>query len=766
MVARSRSGGAAGGGVCALASVQHSAMRAISSLFIASCYGEIAADTRTTTATPCALFATESAPVVTGYNYSPTMPPRTDPFAALNAAQRAAVEHGIGGGGVASGPLLVIAGAGSGKTLTLASRVARLVLDGADPNRVLLLTFSRRAAAEMALRVGRVLHGALGLAATQRPPSLPWAGTFHGIGARLLRELGARIGLADNFTIQDRGDSEDLMGLTRHELQFAQTHKRFPLKATCLAIYSRVLNSQAPLADVLSTAYPWCREWEAELKQLFRAYVAEKQNQQVLDYDDLLLYWSQAMLDATIAQQLSARFDHVLVDEYQDTNRLQAVILRGLKPDGCGLTVVGDDAQAIYAFRAAEVRNILDFPAQFAPPATVITLERNYRSTRPILDASNAVIAQAAERFAKRLWSDAISSEQPGLVTVADESAQAQWVADRVLAHRESGLALKSQAVLFRTSHHSGALELELARRNVPFVKFGGLKFLEAAHVKDVLSVLRWAENPRSRMAGLRVAQLVPGIGTASAKRLLALMAQAPDPVAALRAFKPPAAAAQEWQGFVTVFDALHCAGTWPADIEAATRWYLPQLRRLHEDAAVREGDLSQLARMAGAYTTRERFLTELTLDPPEATSNESGEPLRDEDYLILSTIHSAKGQEWAAVFVLNVVDGCIPSDMATGHAAEIDEERRLLYVAMTRAKRHLHLMVPQRFYVTQQAEFGDRHLYGSLTRFIPAEVALHFERLGPGCFSDECAAGEPVRPALDAAPCTDVAAQVRSMWG
>ena len=706
------------------------------------------------------------------------MPRPTDPFASLNHAQRAAVEHGIGIGSgindtsvtritrITNGPLLVIAGAGSGKTLTLASRVARLVLAGADPNRVLLLTFSRRAAAEMALRVGRVLHGALGYAATQRAPSLPWAGTFHGVGARLLRELAPRIGLAENFTIQDRGDSEDLMGLTRHELQFAQTHKRFPLKATCLAIYSRVLNSQAPLADVLNTVYPWCREWEAELKQLFRAYVAEKQMQQVLDYDDLLLYWSQAMQVEAIAQHMAARFDHVLVDEYQDTNRLQALILRGLKPDGRGLTVVGDDAQAIYAFRAAEVRNILDFPAQFTPAATVITLERNYRSTQPILDASNAVIAQAAERFAKRLWSDTTSSEQPSLVTVADESAQAQWVADRVLAHRESGLALKSQAVLFRTSHHSTALELELTRRNVPFVKFGGLKFLEAAHVKDLLSVLRWAENPRSRMAGLRVAQLVPGIGTASAKRLLALMAQAPDPVVALCAFKPPAAAAHEWQAFVAVFDTLHSASTWPADIEAATRWYVPQLRRLHEDAVVREGDLAQLARMAGAYATRERFLTELTLDPPEATSDESGEPLRDEDYLILSTIHSAKGQEWAAVFVLNVVDGCIPSDMATGHAAEIDEERRLLYVAMTRAKHHLHLMVPQRFYVTQQTEFGDRHLYGSLTRFIPAEVALHFERLGPGRASDECTVDHAIGPALDAAMCADVAAQVRSMWG
>ena len=683
-----------------------------------------------------------------------------DPFAQLNDAQRAAVEHGITGD---SGPLLVIAGAGSGKTMTLAARVARLVLAGADPNRILLLTFSRRAAQEMERRAGRLLHQALGFASTQGPPRLPWSGTFHGIGARLLRDLAPRVGLVENFTIQDRGDSEDLMGLVRHELQLAQTRKRFPLKGTCLAIYSRVVNSQAPLSDVLNSVFPWCREWDSELRQLFRAYVAEKQNQQVLDYDDLLLYWSQAMREPALAQALAARFDHVLVDEYQDTNCLQAAILHALKPDGHGLTVVGDDAQAIYSFRAAEVRNILDFPQRFAPPARVVTLERNYRSTQPLLDASNAVIALASDRFAKRLWSDAASSEKPGLVTVADESAQASWVADRVLDHREAGLALKSQAVLFRTSHHSAALELELTRRNIPFVKFGGLKFLEAAHVKDVLSVLRWAHNPRSRMAGLRVAQLVPGIGTASAKRLLGAMAEATDPVTALHAFKPAPAAAAAWREFVGVFDELqHGDAAWPVDVEAVNRWYVPQLRRLHEDASIREGDLAQLARMAGAYASRERFLTELTLDPPEATSDESGAPLRDEDYLILSTIHSAKGQEWSAVFVLNVVDGCIPSDMATGHAAEIEEERRLLYVAMTRAKHHLHLLVPQRFYVTQQAEFGDRHLYGSLTRFIPPPVAALFEGVGPTAAGDGCRNGRPTANS----PSVDVPGQLRSMWG
>ncbi len=688
---------------------------------------------------------------------------RPDVFAALNPQQRDAVEHGLDGGAPTAipGPLLVIAGAGSGKTLTLASRVARLVLAGADPQRILLLTFSRRAAQEMQRRVGRLLHQALGFASTQRAPRLHWAGTFHAIGARLLREYAAQIGLAENFTIQDRGDSEDLMGLVRHDLDLAGTKNRFPLKATCLAIYSRVLNSQAPLAEVLRDVFPWCLPWEDELKRLFRGFVAEKQHQCVLDYDDLLLYWSQMLQDDALAAHVSARFDHVLVDEYQDTNRLQAAILLALKPDGRGLTVVGDDAQSIYAFRAAELRNLLDFPQCFTPPARVVTLERNYRSTQPILAASNGVIELAAQRFGKQLWSDQASSQRPSLVTVADESAQAGWVADQVLRHREGGVALKAQAVLFRTSHHSAALELELTRRNIPFVKFGGLKFLEAAHVKDLLSVLRWAQNPRHRMAGLRVAQLVPGVGTASAKRLLDAMGGAADPATALQDFRPPRSAAADWPRLAATLDTLrHPALRWPADVSLAIEWYLPQLRRIHDDAAIREGDLAQLARLAAGYASRESFLAELTLDPPEATSDESGPPLRDEDYLILSTIHSAKGQEWKAVYVLNVVDGCMPSDMATGNANEIEEERRLLYVAMTRARHHLHLLVPLRFYVTQQSEFGDRHLYGSRSRFIPASLATRFEMTGPVPDADE---ERPRRPCEGEA--VDVSARIRTLW-
>jgi len=645
---------------------------------------------------------------------------RTDPFATLNDEQRAAVEHG-------SAPLLVIAGAGTGKTMTLASRVARLVLDGADPNRILLLTFSRRAAQEMERRAGRLLHAALGFGSTQAAPALPWSGTFHGVGARLLRDYAGAIGLAEGFTIHDRADAEDQMGLVRQELGLAATTKRFPLKGTCLAIYSRVVNAASTVDEVVRDLYPWCLGWEDDLKQLFRAYVRAKQQQQGLDYDDLLLYWHHLMQEPALAAALRARFDHVLVDEYQDTNRRQAGILRALKPDGRGLTVVGDDAQSIYAFRAAELRNILDFPTQFDPPARVQTLTRNYRSTQPILDASNAVIALAAERFTKNLWTDR-QGARPRLVTVEDEMAQARWVADDVLRQREGGLPLKSQAVLFRTGHHSAALELELTRRNIPFVKFGGLKFLEAAHVKDLLSVLRWVQNPRSRLAGFRVAQLVPGIGPAAARRLLDAMEQAADPVQALREFEPPAAAATDWPAWLQTHEALR-RGVWPQDVATAARWYQPHLERLHDDAAIRAGDLQQLARIAAGYPSRERFLAELTLDPPEATSDESGAPHRDEDYLILSTMHSAKGQEWTAVHVLNVVDGCMPADLATGSQAEIEEERRLLYVAMTRAKRDLTLMVPQRFHVTQQAKYGPRHLYGALTRFIPPPVAALFER-------------------------------------
>lgn len=677
---------------------------------------------------------------------------------ALNPAQRRAVDYGVGGAD-RCGPLLIIAGAGSGKTNTLAHRVANLIVHGADPRRILLLTFTRRAATEMCRRVERICRHGGGDVTKLGGTAITWSGTFHAIGARLLRHHAHSIGLEPSFTILDREDAADLMNLVRNELGLSDQKSRFPRKATCLAIYSFAVNAQAPLSEVLARSFPWCDAWEAELTRLFAGYVEAKQRQNVLDYDDLLLYWSHMMQVPEVAAPVAERFDHVLVDEYQDTNALQAAILLGLKPNGAGLTVVGDDAQAIYSFRAAAVRNILDFPSLFKPRAEVITLERNYRSTQPILAASNAVIEQAAERFSKTLTSERASQQKPRLVTVRDESEQVGYVVDRILAAREAGVLLKQQAVLFRTSHHSGPLEIELARRNIPFVKFGGLKFLEAAHVKDFISVLRWAENPRDRICGFRVLQLLPGIGPGTARKMLDRIENENFRLEALDRVRPPAAAAEDWPGFVGLLGLLRGATDWSRQIELVRDWYEPHVERLYEAAAARTGDLDQLAQVAANFPSRSAFLEDLTLDPPAGTSDEAGAPLLDEDYLILSTIHSAKGQEWKSVYILNVVDGCIPSDMSTGTAADIEEERRLLYVAMTRAKDELYLVQPLRFFVRQQASAGDRHVYAGRTRFITSAMLPHFDRFAwsPG--------GSAKPGGADQGPRVDLKARLRGMW-
>ncbi|WP_431321367.1 ATP-dependent helicase [Rhizobium sp. YTU87027] len=680
----------------------------------------------------------------------------------LNPQQRAAVEYGtLTDGTHVAGPLLVIAGAGSGKTNTLAHRVAHLIVKGADPRRILLMTFSRRAAAEMARRVERICAQVLGGNSGIMADALAWSGTFHGIGARLLRDYAEQIGIDPAFTIHDREDSADLMNLIRHELGFSKMESRFPTKGTCLAIYSRVVNSESELGLVVRDAFPWCSAWENQLRELFGAYVEAKQNQNILDYDDLLLYWAQMVSEPIIADDIGSRFDHVLVDEYQDTNRLQASILLALKPGGQGLTVVGDDAQSIYSFRAATVRNILDFPAAFSPSANIITLDRNYRSTQPILAAANAVIDLASERFTKNLWTERQSAQRPRLVTVRDETEQARYVADKVLENREEGVKLKQQSVLFRASHHSGALEVELTRRNIPFVKFGGLKFLDSAHVKDMMAALRFAQNPRDRVAGFRLMQLLPGVGPSTAQRVIDQMAADSSPMQVLAELPAPPRSGEDWTAFVSMLQEVKTSKAgWPAEIGLVREWYSPHLERLHEDASTRQADLLQLEQIASGYPSRERFLTELTLDPPDATSDQAGVPLLDEDYLILSTIHSAKGQEWTRVFMLNVVDGCIPSDLAVGTSAEIEEERRLLYVAMTRAKDNLDLVVPQRFFTHGQNAQGDRHVYASRTRFIPATLLQFFEVVGwPQARADGGASHQARQVRVD------VGARMRGMW-
>jgi DNA helicase-2/ATP-dependent DNA helicase PcrA len=594
--------------------------------------------------------------------------------------------------------------------------------------------------------------------------NLPWSGTFHSIANRMLRRYAHNLGLDPGFSVLDRGDSSDLMDVVRHELGLSKKSRRFPKKDTCFAIYSRTVNTQQSLSDSLDASYPWCKDWEQELRDLFHHYVLRKQQTQALDYDDLLVYWAQLVAEAEFAEEIGAWFDHVLIDEYQDTNLVQAQILGALKPEGQGVTVVGDDAQSIYSFRAAEVENILGFPDQYMPSAQVITLEENYRSTQPILDTANCLIAESDRQYRKNLFTQRKDGGKPEYVTVEDVDAEAEFVVEAVLDNREAGMQLMHQAVLFRASHHSDRLELELVRRNIPYVKYGGLKFLEAAHVKDTLALLKWAENPKNEVAAFRVLKLLPGMGPASASKCFQHLTICDFEMQSLRKFRPPASTAAEWSIFCDLMISLSSAAlddhAWQTQIAMLRPWYQPHLERLYDSIETREADLEQLEQISGRYPTRERFLTELTLDPASASGDQAGDPLLDEDYLILSTVHSAKGQEWDAVFLLNVTDGSFPSEFATAKPELIEEERRLLYVAMTRAKQSLSLVSPLRFHVTQQARNGDKHVYGARSRFVSDRLMATMKP----CFRGRADSGA-ANPVSRSGTRIDVALKMREMW-
>lgn len=694
--------------------------------------------------------------------------PKIDYLEALNPAQREAAKYGepTGGTALSCGPLLVIAGAGTGKTMTLAHRVAHLLISGVHPERILLLTFTRRASLEMTRRVESIVRVATKQLGVAPLPAggLPWSGTFHSIANRLLRRFAHNLGLDPGFSVLDRGDSADMMDVVRHELQFTKTARRFPKKDTCLAIYSRCVNTAGPLAETLDNTYPWCSDWIDELTELFRCYVLRKQKNQTLDYDDLLLYWSHLLAESDFAEQIGASFDHIMIDEFQDTNLVQSNILHALKPDGVGVTVVGDDAQSIYSFRAAEVENILGFPDQYMPSAKVITLEQNYRSTQAILDSANRLIAESDRQYRKNLFSDRKDGAKPQYVTVEDGDAEAEYVVTTILKNRELGMRLMQQAVLFRGSHHSDRLELELVRRNIPYVKYGGLKFLEAAHIKDMLSLLKWAENPKNEVAAFRTLKLLPGMGPVNAARCFETLAVGDHLFSVLRSFQAPAAAIDEWPAFCTLLESLSAAEAndagWQSQVSAVRRWYQPHLERIYDGVDTREADLEQLEQISGRYPTRERFLTELSLDPPSAASDLAGAPLLDEDYVILSTVHSAKGQEWDSVFVLNVSDGSFPSEFATGKPELIEEERRLLYVAMTRAKQSLHLVAPLRYHVTQQRRDGDKHIYGARSRFMSEPMLATMEK----CFAGRTEVSA-THLSIRTDKTIDVAARMREMW-
>jgi DNA helicase II / ATP-dependent DNA helicase PcrA len=688
----------------------------------------------------------------------------------LNAPQRKAVTYGEplpGGKGFRSGPLLIVAGAGTGKTNTLAHRVAHLAMSGVDPARILMLTFTRRAAVEMKRRahdiMREVLDDKLGGKSGQIAQRLTWAGTFHSIGNRLLRHYAKHVGLDPSFSVLDRADAADLVDTVRTEMGYSGKGQRFPRKDTCYGVYSYRVNTQKSLKETLESQYAWCAHWEEDIGKLLRGYVERKSQYRVLDFDDLLLYWHAMMSEDRIAKSVAANFDHVLVDEYQDTNKLQGDILGALKPDGQGVTVVGDDAQAIYSFRAAAVENILGFPDRFRPKAEVVTLAQNFRSSQSILDAANGLMAEAPRQHRKHLLSMRGQGPRPKLVTVDDLPTQAEFVATRVLAAREAGIPLKRQAVLFRNASHSDMLEVELAKRHIPFVKYGGLKFLEAAHVKDLLAVLRWADNPRNQLAGFRVLQLMPGMGPANAKKALDHFVAGSFTWASFDKFEPPTEARVAFLKFIELFKALGEPNReWRGQINMIREWYRPHMERLYEHVHTRIGDLDQLDLLSTQYQTRERFVTELTLDPPSAAGDHSAQAVVDEDFLVLSTIHSAKGMEWDNVYILNVVDGSFPSEFAAGKAELIEEERRLLYVAMTRARNELSCVVPLRFQITSQPKTSDGHVYGARSRFLTEKVVKCFDELTFQGSNTEVKI--EATATADSGP-IDVASRLKQMW-
>jgi len=643
--------------------------------------------------------------------------PSRDFASELNREQAAAATHG-------TGPLLIIAGAGTGKTRTLVYRVAHLLAEGVRPDRILLLTFTRRAAQEMLSRAERLVGSTT---------AKVHGGTFHATGHRLLRQFGPEAGLARDFTILDQSDAEDLVQLARANLGYGKQEKRFPKKESLHYIYSRHLNTERSVDDILADEFPQYTEFGRDVIRIFAEYTSRKAERNLVDYDDLLLFWA-LMLEqsAQLADRISGLYDHILVDEYQDTNLLQARILRGMCRGHQNITVVGDDAQSVYSFRGASFRNILDFPRQF-PGTNVVALEQNYRSTQPILDVTNTLISRALERFTKQLWTMRVGTDAPWLVTARDEQQQTRFVVDRVLELHEQGTPLKEIAVLVRAGYMSADLEIELANRKIPYEKWGGIKFLDAAHVKDVLAFLRVVENPRDEVSWYRILMLLPGIGDVTARAMLESMADRGWDPDAFSHFAPPARARDAHKQLAALLRVLRSPSRGEAgvgeDVDEIRRLYDGVLAERYDRSEPRLADLDQLRVIASGYPSRADFLAAIALEPPSNTQDfaEGGES--EDDALVISTVHSAKGKEWDAVFVIWAVDGWFPSSRSLGDEDEMEEERRLMYVAMTRARNHLAVTYPLNVYATRR---GADYSIDQLSRFIDRGVREKMQRVVP----------------------------------
>jgi DNA helicase II / ATP-dependent DNA helicase PcrA len=660
----------------------------------------------------------------------------------LNPDQLAAVTH-------TGGPLLILAGAGTGKTGTLVARAAWLRDQGIQPSRILLLTFTRRAADDM-------------LARAQPPDGQPaeriFGGTFHAVAHRIIRAHAESFSLPPEFSVIDTADVSDVMDTLRDSHGLTGTGRRAPRAATCADIYTRCVSTGIQLAEVVAAGYPWCVPFTEQLAAMFTDYVGYKRRHGLVDFDDLLLLWRAALADPAVGEALRGLFDAVLVDEYQDVNAVQADIVRLLRPDGEGLTCVGDDAQAIYAFRGADPEHLRALATAFANLA-VIRLSRNYRSRLQVLLLANEIRPQS-RGLELTLAAERGHGQQPLLIRCHDEATQAREICTRVLAEHEAGVAFQEQAVLVRAAHHSDLLEIELTARAIPYVKYGGLRFTEAAHVKDFLAAARIVANPADELAWFRIIRLHEGIGPVLARRVVdALRLGEPGQLGRwpqVEETLPPRSRAQ----LVTTLRGLAKAAPLEttADLATAILAVLREpLQARYADAAVRMADLERLADAAAASPSLHEALVELALDPPVSASDLAGRPRLDDDFLVISTMHSAKGLEWPVVHVPQLADGAVPSDMALSTPAGLEEEQRLFYVALTRARDRLYLYAPLRMHHHRTAA-NDRHSYAQLTRFLGAKALGH-------CEVTQVAPARPVlKPLAPLARTVD--RELNALWG
>ena len=622
--------------------------------------------------------------------------------AGLDERQLDAATHG-------DGPLVVLAGAGTGKTRTLVARVAHLLDRGVDPDRVLLLTFTRRAADEMLSRAAAICRD-------RSSARRLWGGTFHAVAHRLVSAHAESLGLPPVPSVLDGSDARDLMDLLRQDRDLSGVRTRFPSAATLLDVYSRAVNTGRSARDVITVEFPWCDPHTDAILGLFRDYMGRKRERGLLDFDDLLLAWRTMLSDPMLGVALAGRWDHVLVDEYQDVNQIQVDIVRRLRPDGRGLTVVGDDAQAVYGFRGADSRHLLDVTT-IHPHATVIRLERNFRSRQRLLQLANAVRPTTGDA-GLTLYSDRTGGSPGRLVRCHDAGAEARLVVDAVLAGAEDGQRLRDQAVLMRAGHHSDLLEIELTARRVPFVKFGGLNFLESAHVKDFVAALRLLDNRVDEIAWFRLLRMHPGIGPTHARTLLTLLMNDSDTAAADIVAAAPPRTRTALAATLTGIGQARQAAPILDRVATVVKLLHPLITNRYPNHEARLGDLDRLAGSAAAASTLASFAAELTLDPPASTSDFAGPPNLDDDYLVLSTVHSAKGLEWDSVHLIHAVDGAFPSDMALSTDTGLLEEQRLFYVALTRARNDLTIYTPLRMPHHRHAR-DDKHSFAPASRFL-----------------------------------------------